>query len=82
MHFTNLFNGNEVLANNMNNFLNENSEDILAELKAPIIKGFGRQVNIFILYDNNQQSFLYRLFGVIINNIFNTFSYSDLFIED
>lgn len=36
LHFTNLFNGDKMLGDNMNLFLNENSADILAELKPSI----------------------------------------------
>lgn len=36
IHFTNLFNGDRMLGDNMNLFLNENSADILAELKPSI----------------------------------------------
>ncbi|CRK98039.1 CLUMA_CG011408, isoform A [Clunio marinus] len=40
-YFTNLFNGNKELGDNMNSFLNENWKDILREMKASIIDGFG-----------------------------------------
>lgn len=36
LHFTNLFNGDKALGDNMNTFLNENSQDILNELKPSI----------------------------------------------
>lgn len=36
LHFTNLFNGDKALGDNMNRFVNENSNDILAELKPSI----------------------------------------------
>lgn len=48
MHFSNLFNGNAALADNMNLFLNENWKDILNELKMPIIDGFGRVFTVLI----------------------------------
>lgn len=50
MHFSNLFNGNKALANNMNMFLNENWKDILNELKTPITIGFG---NVFTAIINH-----------------------------
>uniref|UniRef100_A0A182NCX8 Uncharacterized protein n=1 Tax=Anopheles dirus TaxID=7168 RepID=A0A182NCX8_9DIPT len=40
MQFTNLFNGDKALGDNMNVFLNENWEDILKELKPAIIGAF------------------------------------------
>lgn len=61
MNFTSLFNGNKELGTNMNLFLNENWKDILNELKAPIIDGFG------------------GVFTAIINHVFNTFAYSEVF---
>lgn len=43
MQFTRLFEGkNGPLAENMNQFLNENWKDILNELKPPINDGFGK----------------------------------------
>lgn len=36
LHFSNLFNGDKALGDNMNTFLNENSRDILNELKPAI----------------------------------------------
>lgn len=36
LHFTNLFNGDKALGDNMNTFLNENWRDILTELKPSI----------------------------------------------
>lgn len=36
LHFSNLFNGNKALGDNMNQFLNENSREILRELKPTI----------------------------------------------
>ncbi|XP_014287383.1 protein takeout [Halyomorpha halys] len=39
MDFENLFNGDEALAKNMNNFLNENWDAILNELRKPISEG-------------------------------------------
>ncbi|XP_049286339.1 uncharacterized protein LOC125765363 [Anopheles funestus] len=44
MHLTNLFNGDKALGDNMNQFLNDNWEDILKELKPAIIGAF---TNIF-----------------------------------
>lgn len=44
MQLTNLFNGDKVLGDNMNQFLNDNWEDILKELKPAIIGAF---TNIF-----------------------------------
>uniref|UniRef100_A0A182J094 Uncharacterized protein n=1 Tax=Anopheles atroparvus TaxID=41427 RepID=A0A182J094_ANOAO len=44
MQLTNLFNGDKVLGDNMNQFLNDNWEDILKELKPAIIGSF---TNIF-----------------------------------
>jgi Haemolymph juvenile hormone binding protein (JHBP) len=64
MYFTGLFNGkNQPLAENMNNFMNENWKDILNELKAPINDGFG------------------KVFIKIINHIFNSFPYGEMFIN-
>ncbi|XP_065087217.1 protein takeout-like [Ochlerotatus camptorhynchus] len=40
MHFTNLFNGDKALGDNMNVFLNENWQDILKELKPAIVNAF------------------------------------------
>ncbi|EAA08553.2 AGAP004263-PA [Anopheles gambiae str. PEST] len=40
MHLTNLFNGDKALGDNMNQFLNDNWEDILKELKPAIIGAF------------------------------------------
>lgn len=40
MHFSNLFNGDKALGDNMNVFLNENWQDILKELKPAIIDAF------------------------------------------
>lgn len=62
MHYTNLFNGNKALGDNMNLFLNENWSDILSELKAPIIDAFG---NLFLLiiknvFDNFEYSELFQ----------------------
>ncbi|XP_050079367.1 uncharacterized protein LOC126567180 [Anopheles maculipalpis] len=42
MHLTNLFNGDKALGDNMNQFLNDNWEDILKELKPAIIGAFTR----------------------------------------
>lgn len=39
-YFENLFNGNKALGDNMNQFLNENWNDIFLEIKGPLIKGF------------------------------------------
>lgn len=61
MQFTNLFNGNQALGKNMNKFLNENWNEILKELKEPIISGFG------------------KVFIAIINHVFNSFAYTDVF---
>lgn len=44
MQLTNLFNGDKLLGDNMNQFLNDNWEDILKELKPAIIGSF---TNIF-----------------------------------
>lgn len=44
MQLTNLFNGDKLLGDNMNQFLNDNWEDILKELKPAIIASF---TNIF-----------------------------------
>lgn len=44
INFTNLFNGNEQLGNNMNKFMNENWKEILDDLKGTIVDGFG---NVF-----------------------------------
>ncbi|KAK3908171.1 Protein takeout [Frankliniella fusca] len=41
LHFENLFNGNKELGNSMNTFLNENSAEVLKELKPAISEGFG-----------------------------------------
>lgn len=40
MHFSNLFNGDKALGDNMNQFLNDNWQDILKELKPAIVKAF------------------------------------------
>uniref|UniRef100_A0A182W181 Uncharacterized protein n=1 Tax=Anopheles minimus TaxID=112268 RepID=A0A182W181_9DIPT len=40
MHLSNLFNGDKALGDNMNQFLNDNWEDILKELKPAIIGAF------------------------------------------
>lgn len=41
LHFENLFNGNKELGNTMNTFLNQNSDEVLKELKPAISDGFG-----------------------------------------
>ncbi|XP_053692816.1 protein takeout-like isoform X1 [Sabethes cyaneus] len=40
MHFSNLFNGDKALGDNMNQFLNDNWQDILKELKPAIVNAF------------------------------------------
>lgn len=40
LNLENLFNGDKLLGDNMNRFLNENWQDILAELKPSIIDAF------------------------------------------
>jgi Haemolymph juvenile hormone binding protein (JHBP) len=42
VHFTNLFNGDKALAENMNLFLNQNGKLLLEELKKPINSSFAR----------------------------------------
>lgn len=61
LQLTNLFSGNRALGDNMNKFINDNWMDILNELKAPIISGFG------------------DLFKIIINHVFNSFPYAEIF---
>lgn len=39
IHLSNLFNGNEVLANSLNSFLNENDKEIIAELRPDLEQG-------------------------------------------
>lgn len=41
MNFDNLFNGDQVLSQSTNQFLNENWTDILAELKPVLTKAIG-----------------------------------------
>ncbi|KAE8747576.1 hypothetical protein FOCC_FOCC005736 [Frankliniella occidentalis] len=41
LNFENLFNGNKELGSTMNHFLNENSAEVLKELKPAISDGFG-----------------------------------------
>lgn len=48
MHFSNLFNGNKELGDNMNLFLNENWKDIFHETKASIEKAFVRVIKDYI----------------------------------
>ncbi|XP_063709323.1 uncharacterized protein LOC134837861 [Culicoides brevitarsis] len=50
MHFTNLFNGDKALGDNMNLFLNENWKDIFAETKKSIENAF---VNVIKNYIND-----------------------------
>uniref|UniRef100_A0A182QFS0 Uncharacterized protein n=1 Tax=Anopheles farauti TaxID=69004 RepID=A0A182QFS0_9DIPT len=54
MHFTNLFNGDKALGDNMNAFLNDNWEDILKELKPAIIGSFTKIFRAVIVnvFDN------------------------------
>lgn len=47
-YFENLFNGNKALGDNMNQFLNENWNDIFNEIKGPLLKGFGRVFSTII----------------------------------
>lgn len=42
MHFSNLFNGDKALGDNMNQFLNDNWQDILKELKPSIVGAFAQ----------------------------------------
>lgn len=42
MDFSNLFNGDKALGDNMNLFLNENWQDILNELKPAIVDAFAQ----------------------------------------
>lgn len=44
MDFTNLFNGNKDLGDNMNRFLNDNWKDIFGELRVPIQNSFAEVV--------------------------------------
>lgn len=48
MHFSNLFNGNKELGDNMNLFLNENWSDIFMEVKLSIEKAFVKVVKDYI----------------------------------
>lgn len=48
MDFSNLFNGQKELGDNMNLFLNENWKDIFDDTKASIEKAFVRVVKDFI----------------------------------
>lgn len=48
MNFSNLFNGNKELGDNMNLFLNENWQDIFKETKASIEKAFVRVIKEYI----------------------------------
>lgn len=41
MHYTGLFNGDKILGDNLNSFLNENWSDILNEMKPAINHTFG-----------------------------------------
>lgn len=50
MNFTNLFNGNDQLAKNMNKFINENWREILDDLKETIVDAFG---SVFIKIINH-----------------------------
>lgn len=50
MHFSNLFNGDKLLGDNMNLFLNSNWEEILKEVKPSIIASFGK---LFLSIVNN-----------------------------
>lgn len=43
-NFTNLFNGNKALGQNIIKFMNENWKEILEDLKQTIVDGFG---NVF-----------------------------------
>uniref|UniRef100_A0A182PS73 Uncharacterized protein n=1 Tax=Anopheles epiroticus TaxID=199890 RepID=A0A182PS73_9DIPT len=54
MHLTNLFNGDKALGDNMNQFLNDNWEDILKELKPAIIGAFTKIFRAIItnVFDN------------------------------
>lgn len=40
LYFENLFNGDKLLGDNMNRFLNENWQDILNELKPSVVEAF------------------------------------------
>lgn len=48
MHFSNLFNGDKALGDNMNKFLNENWADILSELKPSISSAFEQIFELII----------------------------------
>lgn len=45
MHFANLFNGDKLLSDSTNKFLNENWSDILNELKPVLKKAIGNIIN-------------------------------------
>lgn len=45
MQFTNLFNGNKALSDGTNQFLNDNWQDILNELKPVLKKAIGNIIN-------------------------------------
>uniref|UniRef100_U5ETV6 Putative hemolymph juvenile hormone binding protein n=1 Tax=Corethrella appendiculata TaxID=1370023 RepID=U5ETV6_9DIPT len=62
MNFSNLFNGDRALGDNMNKFLNENWKDILNEVKPSIVTAFA------------------KIFKNLVNNVFETFPYNELFI--
>lgn len=48
MNFSNLFNGNKELGDNMNLFLNENWKDIFEDTKVSIEKAFVRVIKDYI----------------------------------
>lgn len=39
IHLTNLFNGNKVLGNSLNAFLNQNANEVISELRGDLEKG-------------------------------------------
>lgn len=47
IHFSNLFNGDQALGENMNRFLNENWRSIFEEMKPVLFDTFGKVINTY-----------------------------------